>query len=162
MKELNFEIGEVWHYDPHEIISKSRKASNTFAYEHEYKPLLEWKANFDSWLTNTKMEIETQAPNEKTQKRSLNEVEDTKIEEASSSKRAKLIEEELETTLIDRNLDWPGFQVYLEDPQHTALSTSIEVAIWGTLGSSSTICLKGEKEKMMEERNKKVREERLQ
>lgn len=59
------------------------------------------------------MEIEIPSPNEKTQKRRLNEVEDIEMGEASSSKRVKLteeeVEEELQTQLIERNLDHPGF-----------------------------------------------------
>lgn len=35
LKELNFEIGEVWHYDLHGIISSRRKYINASAYEHE-------------------------------------------------------------------------------------------------------------------------------
>lgn len=59
LKELDFKLREVWHYDPHGVISSRRKDINASTYEHESRLELEWKANLDSWPINTKMEIET-------------------------------------------------------------------------------------------------------
>lgn len=41
-------MGNMWHYDPHGIISSTRKEINASAYEHDHIPELEWKANLDS------------------------------------------------------------------------------------------------------------------
>lgn len=59
LKELKFEIGEVWNYDPHGIISNRRKEINASTYEYEYKPELESKDNLSSWPINIEMEVET-------------------------------------------------------------------------------------------------------
>ena len=61
LKELNFEIGEVWHYDLHGVIPKRIKEINASAYEHESGPELEW--NYD--------EAETLATKEKNPKKEL-------------------------------------------------------------------------------------------
>ena len=90
LKELKFEIGEVWHYDPHGIISSRRKEINASAYEHEFKPELEWKANFYSWPINTEMEVETPSTREKPQKKSIDEAEDIVMEDASSTNKEKI------------------------------------------------------------------------
>lgn len=71
LNELNFEMGEVWNYDPHEIISKMGKAISATDYKHDYIPTLEWKANLNYWHINTYMKIETPSSREKTQKRTM-------------------------------------------------------------------------------------------
>lgn len=90
LKELNFEIGEVWHYDPHGIISSRRKYINASTYEHECRPELEWEDNLDSWPINIDMEIETPNTKEKSQKRSINKEGDSEMDDASSTKKAKV------------------------------------------------------------------------
>jgi len=111
LKQLSFELREVWHYDPHGIISNKRKDINDFAYEHEFRLELEWKANSYSWPINTEMEIETSSVKEKTQKSSIDEVGDTKMEDASSAKKEKIqeqTEEEIEVKLTTERLNQPG------------------------------------------------------
>lgn len=57
LKKMNFDLGGVWHYDPHGVISQKREKIKASTYEHEYRPKIEWKDNLNSWLMNTKMEI---------------------------------------------------------------------------------------------------------
>ena len=90
---------------------------------------LHWNGKLDSWPINTKMGVETPSTKEKTQKRSINEARDTVMEEASSTKKSKLQEqndEEIEVKLTQKNLNQPSFQVLLEDPQYAVTSSSTE------------------------------------
>lgn len=88
---------------------------NASAYEYESKPRIEWKANINSWPINTQMEIDTLATKQRTQKRNVYEVGDTVMEDAPSTKKSKLQQqdnEEIKVKLTKRNLDQRGFQFH--------------------------------------------------
>lgn len=38
LKKMNFDLGDVSHYDPHGVISQRRKKIKDSTYEHEYRP----------------------------------------------------------------------------------------------------------------------------
>lgn len=65
LKEFNFELGEVWNYDPHGVIYMRRREINASVYEIDSKPKLEWKTNLDSLPINTEMEVKTLATKDK-------------------------------------------------------------------------------------------------
>lgn len=152
------------HYDPHGIVSSRRKEINSSTYEHDYILELELKANLYSWPINTEMEIETPSTKEKSQERSINEVGNTDMEDASSTKKVNFqdqTKEEIKVELTKKNLEWPGFQVQLEDPQCVSTYSSIEIVILGSVGSTSAVGLKWEEGKLTKERNTKFRDEML-
>lgn len=93
---MNFDLGEVWHYNPHGVISKRRERIKALTYEHEDRSKIEWKYSFDSWPINTMMEIETQASKDEAQKRTTGQAKDVKMEDVHPSKMSetKEIEEE--------------------------------------------------------------------
>lgn len=41
LKQMNFKLGDVWHYDIHGIIAKKRERIKTSTYEHEDRPEIE-------------------------------------------------------------------------------------------------------------------------
>ena len=53
LKKMEFQKGDVWHYDPKGIISQRRKNIKASTYEHEPRTGVEWKANSDSWPLDT-------------------------------------------------------------------------------------------------------------
>ena len=44
LKEMNFELGDVWNYDPHGVISQRREKIKASTYIHEHRPKIEWRA----------------------------------------------------------------------------------------------------------------------
>ena len=63
--------------------------------------------------------------------------------------------------MTEKSLDQPKFQVQLEDPQQAGTCISIEVAILGSIESTIATGPKWEEGKMIEVKNKKIREDLL-
>jgi hypothetical protein len=49
LQEMNFQQGEIWHYDPYSIISTKRIEVDLSPYEHHSQPQLEQLMNQYSW-----------------------------------------------------------------------------------------------------------------
>lgn len=89
LKKMNFDLGDIWHYDPHGFISQRREKIKHSTYEHEYRPKIEWKANLDSWPMNREMEIEAPVTKDKAQKRTMDQTADIEMEDVHVGKNEK-------------------------------------------------------------------------
>lgn len=122
---------------------------------------MEWKANIELWPLDSYMEIDTLTDKGKAQKRLVVQIVVTEMVEASSSKNDKTQEadeEELETSLVEKVRDQPGFCISLEDLSQSTASSSSQVAILGVTASTSITSSSFSTFKVFEESNKKVRE----
>jgi len=85
---------------------------------------------------------------------------------ASSSKKAKTQkaeeEEELETILVEKGSNQPGFHISLEDLSQSSTLSSSQVAILGVTASTSVPGSRWTTFKVIKGSNKKVREEMQQ
>jgi len=59
------------------VIAQRREKIKASTYDHEYNSEIKWKANLDSWPSNTEMEIGTLVTKEKEQKRIIDQNRDT-------------------------------------------------------------------------------------
>lgn len=89
MKEMNFDMGDVWHYDRHGVIAKKREITKSSTYYYECRPEIEWKANLDSWPINIDMDIDTPLKNHKAQKRTIVEIGYVETKDVKTRKKAK-------------------------------------------------------------------------
>ena len=59
LREINFPQGDVWNYDPKGFLTSRKNKIKSTTYMHEPRPLIEWKANLDTWPLDTHMEAES-------------------------------------------------------------------------------------------------------
>jgi hypothetical protein len=62
LKEMNFFVCFIWHYDPCGIISEMRIKNKNVPYVHTPKPEIEKFANQTEWEMNTLVKIEQKDP----------------------------------------------------------------------------------------------------
>lgn len=92
----------------------------------------------------------------------MDEIRDMQMEDVHTNKKSKTEEaeeKEIETRLVEIKLDHPRFQVTLEDPVQVVSSSSSKVVILSSMGSETMIEPIWPTGKVIEERNKEIREE---